>query len=107
MDPKKNPNYQKINIDQLLAKSDKISNAAIRSAISKVEEEKQKLQEQKLLERIGEIQGHTAHKLRYLRNIREAEKRAKKELQVYAAAEQLFYETADFDQYKEYIVKNL
>jgi hypothetical protein len=45
--------------------------------------------------------------LRYLRNIREAEKRAKKELQVYAAAEQLFYETADFDQYKEYIVKNL
>ena len=107
MDPKKNPNYQRINVDQLLAKSDKISNAAIRSAISKVEEEKQKLQEQKLLERIGEIQAHTASKLNHLRFVREEEKKAKKQLQVFAAAEQLFYETADFDQYKEYIVKNL
>ena len=60
-----------------------------------MEEEKQKLQEEKLLERIGEIQAHTASKLNHLRFVREEEKKAKKQIKSPKNLNQSSWETKD------------
>lgn len=95
----KNTVVGKVNIEQLLAKKNQISNAAIQAAIAKMEEAKQKAQEEQVIQHLATIQSNTEAAVEQLRNFRKKEKAAKEYLTAVATAEQVFYTNADYNQY--------
>ena len=89
----------KIDVDALLAKRDEISNVALKKALDKIEARKQEEQEAQLISNLEQIQRNTKDKVEYLRRARQAEKRAKDNLVLFAKAEQEFYKTGDIEAY--------
>ena len=88
-----------VNVEALLAKKNQISNLAIQAAISKMEEQKAKAQEEQIIQHIAEIQSNTEAAVEQLRKFRLHEKAAKAYLVAVAEAEQIFYTNADYNQY--------
>jgi len=92
---------QAINVEALLAKKASISSAAIQSAISKMEEQKQKAQEEQVIQHLATIQQATETAVENLRSFRSKEKAAKEYLVAISVAEQAFYTDADWSKYSE------
>lgn len=92
-------NTPKVNIEALLAKKDAISNAAIKAALVKLDERKQKEQEELIIEHLSQIQLNTQYAVNLLRQTRKREKLTKDYLTQVAEAEQEFYQNADYKAY--------
>ena len=92
---------QGIDIEALLAKSNKISSEALKSAIATLQEENNKKNEKLLIENLRNVQGNTADAVTSLRYAREKEKRAKSFLQAMAEAENEFLASADINAYNK------
>ncbi len=88
-----------INIEALLAKKEQISNKALQSALTKLEEQRSAEQEAALLRHLEIVQGITKNAVESLRNRRAQEKIAKDYLLAVATAEQEFYKNADVAAY--------
>ena len=89
-----------VNIENLLAKREQISNKAVQAAIAKLEEQKAKEQEELILNHLSTIQAITANAVESLREARRKEAKAKAYLQAVAEAEQQFYTDANMETYE-------
>ena len=88
-----------VNIEKLIAKKDSISSEAVKSAISKLEQQKKEADEKRVIDQIAEIQRNTQHAVESLRAARKEEKRQRAYLQGMADAEAQFYKDADYEAY--------
>ncbi len=90
-----------VNIEQLIAKKESISNAALQNALKRVEEEKAKQQEEQLLKHLTIVQLNTERAVEQLRKARAVEKAHKEYLQAIANAQEKFYKDADIEAYNK------
>lgn len=86
-------------IEALLAKKESISNAALQSALTKLEERKQKEQEDKLILYLSTVQRNTDAAVNRLRAIRAEEKKAKAYLTALVEAQNAFYTDGNVEAY--------
>ena len=93
-----------VNIENLLAKREQISNKAVQAAITKLEEKKAEEQEALILVHLSHIQENTANAVESLRSARKLESKAKAFLQEVANAEQQFYVDANMDTYNASVI---
>lgn len=88
-----------VNIEALMAKREAISSQTIQNAINKLKEQKEKEQEQLVLQHLANVQQNTEDAVNQLRIARAQEKKCKAYLQAIAEAEQIFYTNADYSAY--------
>ena len=98
---------QNVNVEALVKKAgeNKVTNAAIKSAIQTLQNQKQKDLEEQIVGHIATIQSVTESAVKALRVVRAKEKATKRYLQLVANAEQAFYENADYSAYNNALIQ--
>lgn len=98
---KEQQNSQKpaIDVEALLVKKQQITNAALTSALNKLEQKKKEEQEEMLIANLARVQKNTENVVESLRRIRFDEKVIKKYLEDVVAAQEQFYIDGDIVKY--------
>jgi hypothetical protein len=88
-----------IDIEKLLAKKNQITNAALNSALKKLEEKKKEEQEETLIANLEYVDHVTNEAVELLRGKRAEEKKAKAYLTSVCEAQDKFYSDGDYKSY--------